>query len=126
MRFETGRAGTHRLDNALTLWAGRTECWMVRLLAVALIVLAVPTHAWADPPVHARQQPQSIYLPPSAAGSAFNRSERLGRTEIAPNLHFGVGVFGLKSDKSPLRPVTAREIDVPKQRRAAVGFSLKF
>jgi hypothetical protein len=48
------------------------------------------------------------------------------RAGVAPNAHLGFGMFGLKSEKALLQPATGREIDMRKQRRAAVGISLKF
>lgn len=39
---------------------------------------------------------------------------------------FGLGMFGLKPETPRNRAVTVREVTSPKQRRAGVGFSLKF
>lgn len=47
-------------------------------------------------------------------------------TQIGPNLTGGLGMFGQKRDKGYQGPVTGRELDLPKSRRAGVGFSLKF
>jgi hypothetical protein len=47
-------------------------------------------------------------------------------TKIGPNLSAGLGMFGHKRDKGYQRPVTGRELDLPKSRRAGVGLSLKF
>ena len=100
---------------------------MVRFSAVALILLSLPATAWSAPPNSAQGGNQSIafHLPPSGDDHRF-RPNQPGRAEIAPNAHFGFGMFGLKSEKTHLKPVTGREIDSRKQRRAAVGFSLKF
>ena len=101
---------------------------MVRLGSVALIALFLPAAAWGDPPASDPKsgQVRSFGLPQLSSDFSDATDERFGRAQIAPNAHFGFGMFGLKSEKSPLRPVTVREIDAPKQRRAAVGFSLKF
>ncbi len=47
-------------------------------------------------------------------------------TALLPNTMFGLGLFGERANREPLAPVTAREINLPKQRKAAVGFSLRF
>lgn len=101
---------------------------MIRLGSVALIVLSLPTSAWSNPPKTADQpaQKQSFHMPRPSTDYDLAPDGRIGRTEIAPNADFGFGMFGLKSEKSHLQPVTGREINTPKQRRAAVGFSLKF
>ena len=39
---------------------------------------------------------------------------------------FGLGMFGLKSQTPRSRAVVGYEVSAPKQRRAGVGFSLKF
>ena len=98
---------------------------MVRLGSVALIAILLPAVAWSNPPSGSSEPVRTFHLPQPSA-DRFAREDRIGRTQIAPNTHFGFGMFGLKSEKSPLRPVTGREIDAPKQRRAAVGFSLRF
>lgn len=97
---------------------------MVRLGSVALIALSLPAAALCNPPTN--NQPVRNFHLQQPSADRFAPDGRFGRTEIAPNTHFGFGVFGLKSEKSHLQPVTVREIDAPKQRRAAVGFSLKF
>ena len=98
---------------------------MIRLSSVALVVLVLPAVAWSKPP--ASDAPQSnSYTMPRLAADGFAADQRVGRTQIAPNAHFGFGMFGLKTEKSQLQPATGREIDNRKQRRAAVGFSLKF
>ena len=47
-------------------------------------------------------------------------------TALLPNTMFGLGLFGERVSGEPLAPVTGREIDLPKRRKAAVGFSLRF
>lgn len=98
---------------------------MVRLGSVALIAILLPAVAWSNPPSSSSEPVRTFHLPQPSA-DRFAREDRIGRTQIAPNTQFGFGMFGLKSEKSPLQPVTGREIDAPKQRRAAVGFSLRF
>jgi hypothetical protein len=100
---------------------------MIRLSAVALIFLFPPAAAWSAPPTSAEDATRkaSFHLPPSRDYRRFGPSQP-GRTQIAPNAHFGVGVFGLKSERTYLQPVTGREIDRRKQRRAAVGLSVTF
>ena len=101
---------------------------MVRLGSIAVILLSLPAAAWSNPPATAEdaQNSRSFHLPQSSDHHRFVPNESIGRTEIGPNAHFGIGMFGLKPDKMHLQPVTGREIILPKQRRAAVGFSLKF
>lgn len=45
---------------------------------------------------------------------------------VGPNGRFGPGIFGLKSQTPRSRAVIGTEVSAPKQRRAGVGFSLKF
>ena len=100
---------------------------MVRLGPVALFAMSLPAAALGNPPApDAKSPPARTFHLPQPSYVSDGADERFGRAQIAPNAHFGVGMFGLKPEKSPLRPVTVREIDAPKQRRAAVGFSLKF
>lgn len=101
---------------------------MVRLGSVALIVLSLPAAAWSNPPAapEGSERPQSFHLPSASDHHRFAPDGPFGRAQIAPNTHFGVGMFGLKTEKTHLQPVTGREIDTRKQRRAGVGFSLKF
>ena len=101
---------------------------MIRLGSVALIALSLPTAAWSNPPTTADQpqQKQSFHMPRPSSDYGLAPDTRIGRAEIAPNAQFGFGMFGLKSERSHLQPVTVREINAPKQRRAAIGFSLKF
>ena len=100
---------------------------MARLGSVALILLSVPAAAWSGYAAGAEpDQSRSFHLPRPSADFRFSEHERFGRTKIGPDAHVGFGMFGLKPEKSHLRPVTGRELDAPKQRRAAVGFSLRF
>jgi len=100
---------------------------MVRLGAVALILSSLSAAASAGPREAAENTANATtFQLPKPSARFVASDERVGKTEIAPNTQFGFGMFGLKSEKSPLQPATGREIDMPKQRRAAVGFSLKF
>ena len=99
---------------------------MVRLTAVALFVLWLPATAWSNPPVADTSQDRNSYVLQSSAHRHYAPEGPIGRAEVAPNAHVGFGMFGMKSERTYLQPVTGREIDAPKQRRAAVGFSLKF
>jgi len=101
---------------------------MVLLGSVALVVLLLPAIAWSNPPATAAEdtdRPRSFQLPPSSNYRLVADSS-IGHPEVVPNAYFGFGMFGLKSEKTHLQPATGREIDTRKQRRAAVGFSLKF
>ena len=111
---------------------------MARLAATILVLtlapMAVGAHA-AEPlntPLHIAQKAQpsrSFKLP--EFGSRFSRGDHSGSRifagrELMPNGVIGVGMFGQKTDKGPLSPATARDLSIRKQRKAAVGFSLKF
>ena len=98
---------------------------MVRSAFAALIILWLPAAAASKPPAADPAQNRSFGLPLASAHRQFAPSP-VGRTEVAPETHLGFGIFGMKAERSYLQPVTAREIDAPKQRRAAVGFSMKF
>lgn len=95
---------------------------MVRLSCVALLMLAAPAAGWGKPPA----QPRDFQMPTKHDFRDFAPDGPSIQTEISPNTRFGLGMFGLKSEKAPLRPATVREIETPKQRRTAVGFSVKF
>lgn len=99
---------------------------MVRPGSVALIALSLPAAAWSNPPTADPAPIRSFHLPGPIFDHRLVPDAPIGRTEIAPNIQFGFGMFGLKPEKTHLQPVTGREINAPKQRRVAVGFSLKF
>jgi len=98
---------------------------MIRLGAVALLALSSASFAQGGPAATAPESGPGFQIP-KADGDRFDTDGRVGRTRIAPNALFGFGMFGLKSEKTPLRAATGRELDEPKQRRAAVGLSLSF
>jgi hypothetical protein len=99
---------------------------MARLACVALILISLPAAAWSDPPDGAENRPRDYHMPRPSADHDYQPHQNIGRAQIAPNTQFGFGMFGLSKEKSHLKPVTGRELDVPKQRRASVGFLLKF
>ena len=51
---------------------------------------------------------------------------QLPAINVGPGGQFGLGIFGLKSQTPRSRAVVGYEVTAPKQRRAGVGFSLKF
>lgn len=110
---------------------------MPRLGFAPLLLILLPTPAWAQSSANLGTGPQRATQPDRsevsrrdfAIGEAqWGESEdRISiSTEIGPNLSAGLGMFGHKRDKGYQRPVTGRELDLPKSRRAGVGFSLKF
>jgi len=52
--------------------------------------------------------------------------QQLPAIEVGNFGRFGVGIFGLKSQTPRSRAVTVREVSEPRERRAGVGFSMKF
>ena len=98
---------------------------MVRVGAVVLLAFSSASFAQGSPSATSPIPGPSFHIP-KPASDRFDTEGRIGRTRIAPNALFGFGMFGLKSDKDPLRAATGRELDEPKQRRAAVGLSLSF
>ena len=106
---------------------------MIRLVGIALLGLSMASGAWSKAPVapsdanspEARQGPaRSFSL--SGTYSDFDDGHMSLQAEVAPNAQVGVGIYGLTSDKSHLRPATVGEIGKPRQRRAGVGLSLRF
>jgi len=62
-----------------------------------------------------------------AAGSGKTYGSRIfAGTELMPNAVVGVGRFGERAEKSAHAPSIARELAIPHQRKAAVGFSWRF
>jgi len=59
------------------------------------------------------------------AGKAFGSHIVAGR-QVMANAVVGFGLFGLKAEKGPLAPATARDLALPKPRKAAIGVSLRF
>lgn len=109
---------------------------MARLssLSIAILLSSVPATslaAQAANPWHASDEPapaNSFDLPDerSARIGSSSGSRIIAGTDVMPNATVGFGMFGHKSEKSQLAPATARDLSLPRTRRAAVGFSLKF
>lgn len=106
---------------------------MIRLIGIALLGLSMASGAWSKAPV----PPSDTNSPEASQGPArsfslsgtysdFDDGRMSLQAEVAPNTQLGVGIYGLKSDKSHLRPATVGEIGTPRQRRAGVGLSLRF
>lgn len=109
----------------------------MRFAVIALLGLSLPVSAWSSEPA-AQATPVkpdiaaqselngSLSLSPSSSLSRWESDELNTHAEIAPNARLGFGIFGLKSERSRQAPVTVREIDIPKTRRAGVGLSIRF
>lgn len=111
---------------------------MARLVSTGLIAAlsALSSAAYAFEP---SDSPWSV-AERSAPARAFSiaphegttRSNRDGGTRmiagkrIMPNGTIGIGFLGRNSASPSLAPVTVRDMAIPKQRKAAIGFSLKF
>lgn len=75
------------------------------------------------------QSSHSFQVPEVAAGGIAGKgweSRIFAGRQLMPNGVIGIGMFGQKMEKGPHSPSTARDLSMPKQRKAAVGFSLKF
>ena len=111
---------------------------MARLVPAGLIAAfsILPAAALAaDPsenPWRVRDKPATVRNfgisgdPGTAHWERSDRSRMIAGRRIAPNGTIGFGMFGQKSTNSPLAPVTVRDLATPKQRRAGLGFSLRF
>ena len=92
---------------------------MIRLVCVALISAFAASAATAQTTGGADawrfQEPSA---PPS--------DRRLPSLELSSTSRIGLGMFGIKADTSRSKAVIARDVTAPKQRRAGLGFSLKF
>ena len=109
---------------------------MTRFVSVALIAAMGSSPAWAQSAGlsasngNAGSNPSSstYHVVDSANLPPVNRNESriIAGTELAPNAIVGFGMFGFKSERSLHSPVTARDLATTRQRKAAVGFSLKF
>lgn len=128
--------GNFENARALTVGAGDGVS-MVRLAGMTLLGLSLPVAvSAAEPPAPvspAKSEIAAQSLPsrsfalspgPSLSSEAFDR--RKTYTEVAPNTRLGIGIFGLKTERSHQAPVTAREIGTPRTRRAGVGISVRF
>lgn len=112
---------------------------MARFVAVALIVAMAASPAWGQPAGSSAIQGNASAI--SGHSPTFdivddtsstltktprNESRIIAGTELGPNAVFGMGMFGFKGEKSLHSPVTARDLDTTRRRKAAVGFSLRF
>lgn len=110
---------------------------MARLVVAAVAVLiwsiSGPAKA-ADAPSgpwngnEERRPAQNYDIPDEAdiGGSRMSGSRIIAGTEVMPNTMVGFGMFGQKAEKTPHAASTARELALPKSRKAAVGLSFKF
>ena len=105
-------------------------------IAAAIAMLSAP--AWSQstpiapvsaPEAHQHGRSLNFDMPDGATDPSFvaiSGSRVVAGTELAPNTLVGIGMFGLKSEKSPHAAATARDLAVTRSRKAAVGLSLKF
>ena len=111
---------------------------MARLIATLLVLTLVPLAAGAqaaepsgtllradEKPRPARSFDIVDQTSDGNAAKAWGSRIFAGR-QLMPNGVIGVGMFGPKAEKGPHSAATARDLSVRKQRKAAVGFSLKF
>lgn len=110
---------------------------MARLGVAPLILALLPAAAWAQPSESFKPGLQQPSRPSQSNASRHDfeigetdwreSEERISiSTKIGPNLSAGIGMFGYKRDRAHQAPVTARDLDLPKSRRAGMGISLKF
>ncbi|HET9336941.1 MAG TPA: hypothetical protein VFO12_11120 [Sphingomicrobium sp.] len=110
---------------------------MARLGFAPLFLILLPAPGWAQSWPNAGTVQQRATQPERS--EIFRRDFTIGEsrwdetddrisisTQLGPNFTGGLGMFGQKRDKGYQKPVTGRELDLPKSRRAGVGFSLKF
>lgn len=110
---------------------------MVRAIPMLLLVafLSSPSLAQSanipdDPIVVVGQRPASRFaisdIPASPRLSPQAGSRIIAGTELSPNAMIGFGIFGEKPERAAHAPATSRDLRLPKSRKAAVGFSLRF
>lgn len=110
---------------------------MARLVAVALVISFSSFSGVAqaaDRPASPWNGTEELRAPPSfdipdetnVLNSRTTGSRIIAGTELFPNTTVGFGMFGQKAEKSPHAPSIARELSLPKSRKAAVGLSLRF
>lgn len=110
---------------------------MARLVLVAIVVALSSASGVAQAadassnPWHGPKEPRAapnfdIPNDIDVVSAATSGSRIIAGTELIPNTMVGFGMFGHKSEKSPLAPAVARDLAVPKSRKAAVGFSFRF
>lgn len=112
---------------------------MARLVSQILILTLIPGAAAAQAggtatsdPWHSNEKihsPRSFDIPDQPVDPRSDTrfgSRIIAGTQLTANGMVGFGLFGQKSEKGPLSAVTARDLALPKSRKAAVGFSLRF
>jgi hypothetical protein len=110
---------------------------MGRLVLVALAIAIPSGTAWSQPapspdPWHANVEPQAAseldlsLAEPSQLYSGDPDSRIVAGTEVLPNGMFGFGMFGEKTAETAHSRATVRDFSLPRARKPAVGFSLKF
>ena len=111
---------------------------MARLVLVAL-ALSFPTCAgWAQTPTPSAS-PWQVGAEPRPARSFDLTSTHINQpsgddsedgvvagTELVPDGVVGFGMFGAETEELTHSRATVRDFTVPRQRKPAVGFSLKF
>jgi hypothetical protein len=107
---------------------------MARLVPIALFLAVAPAGAWSQSaPIPGFSIPADASRP-SPDGQFRLRSDsqtessgpNFAGTELAPDTMLGLGIFGLKRDRSYQPPVTVRDVATSPTRRAGVGVRLKF
>jgi len=107
----------------LVLCAMAVSLVSVSAAAQAADQKASPWHDFRDPtPAPSFDIPND----PDAGPARSAGSRIFAGTEVIPNTVIGIGMFGPKAEKSAHAPAVARDLAVPKARKAAVGFSFKF
>ena len=105
---------------------------MARLLSLALLLGLGSSAGWAQTfalpdPAPEASGTRAFALPSIEPGFSGRRGGgMLAGTEVGRGATFGLGMFGLKREKSEIAPTTVREINLPKTRRAGLGLSLSF
>jgi hypothetical protein len=110
---------------------------MGRLVLVALAIAIPAGTGWSQPapspsPWHVNVEPQAAQAPDlslaetSQLYSGDPDSRVVAGTEVLPNGMFGVGMFGEKTAETDHSRATVRDFSLPRDRKPAVGFSLKF
>ena len=96
---------------------------MARSLFALLALL--PVSAWGQSP-SAPPPPVRSFELPTTPDSWQSDGRPFAAAPIAPNATFGIGMFGLRQERSGMAATTVREVNSPRTRRAAIGFSVKF
>jgi hypothetical protein len=111
---------------------------MARPTIALLSMLLLASAGWAQSPAPPPNPWQVIVEPEPTPGfdlstgvtqstSAGGPGSRIvADTEVLDDGTFGFGMFGHKAERSAHSPATARDFGMPRDRKPAVGFSLKF